>query len=89
MALGADTARIAWAVLARGLGLAAAGGLAGLVLYALVAGPLQAAVPGLQAWDPVALVCSLFVLAAMTAIASWAPARRAAAVDPALAMRAD
>lgn len=89
MALGADAGRIARGVVGGGLVLAVIGCAAGLALFGALVASLRAAVPGLQPWDGAALVGAVLLLGATAALASWLPARRAAAVDPALALRAD
>jgi len=89
MALGADAARIARGVVGGGLALVAIGTVAGLVVFAALSASLRAAVPGVQPWDPVSLAGAVLVLAATTALASWVPARRAARVDPAYALRSE
>ncbi len=89
MALGARAADIARLVLGEGLGLTAAGlalGLAG-ALWAtrLLRGLLYGVGPG----DPVALLAGPAVLLVAGLAACWLPARRAARVDPTVAMRAE
>lgn len=88
LALGADPRRIARAVLGGGLALAAGGIAAGLVLHALAAPLLRTFLFGVTAHDPPTLAGAALLLAATAALASWLPARRAARVDPALALRA-
>ena len=44
---------------------------------------------GVQAVDPLTYASVAVVLAAATVLASWLPARRAAAVDPAEALAAE
>jgi putative ABC transport system permease protein len=39
--------------------------------------------------DPVTMVVAAATLAGVAALAAWVPARRAAALDPAQALRAD
>lgn len=89
MALGADAARIMRSVVGGGLALVAIGSVMGLVVFAALAASLRAAVPGVQPWDPVSLLGAMGVLAATAALASWLPARRAAGVDPAQALRGE
>jgi putative ABC transport system permease protein len=89
VALGADPSGIARAVAVRGLKLTAVGVVAGLALYALAAPFLRAFLYGVTAGDPATLVGVTFALAGTAALASWFPARRAARVDPAVALRAE
>jgi predicted permease len=89
MAVGASAARIVGSVFARGSFLASIGVLVGLAVFTVVASSLGAAVHGIQAWDPVALASATLLLFATAVLACWFPARRAAAVDPAQALRAD
>lgn len=88
VALGADPKRIARLVATRGLLLTANGVAAGFVLYALAAPFLHAFLFGVTVTDPVTLAAATFVLLGTAALASWLPARRAARVDPAQALRA-
>jgi putative ABC transport system permease protein len=49
----------------------------------------QALLFGISAYDPWTYACALMLLAAIAAFASYLPARRAAAVDPMVALRAE
>ena len=89
VALGADPRHIAQAVATRGLRLTAAGIAAGFVLYAIAAPFFRTFLYGVTASDPFTLGGVTLALVATGAIASWFPARRAARVDPAEALRAD
>jgi len=89
VALGADPTRIARLVATRGLALTAGGVAAGFLLYALTAPFLRAFLFGVTVTDPVTLVGATLVLLATASFASWLPARRAARVDPAQALRAE
>jgi putative ABC transport system permease protein len=89
IALGADPGDLARAVAARGLALVAAGVGAGLVLFALTAPSLRAFLYGVTVTDPLTLVGAVLTLAATGALANWLPARRAARVDPADALRTE
>ena len=88
-ALGANPARIATLVAARGLALAAAGMVAGLVLYALTAPLLQSFLYEVTPTDPITLAAATCVLVLTAVLASALPARRAARIAPAEALRAD
>jgi predicted permease len=89
VALGADPRHIARAVATRGLVLAASGVAAGFVLYAIAAPFLRAFLYGVTTSDPVTLAGVTLALVATASVASWLPARRAAHVDPAEALRAE
>jgi putative ABC transport system permease protein len=87
MALGAAPGQILTMVLRRGMGLALAGtviGLAGAVASARV---LVALVRGLRPGDPLAFSAVVLLLLAVAFVASYIPARRAARVDPMVALR--
>jgi predicted permease len=89
VALGADPQRLARGVAIRGLVLTAGGIGAGFVLYALAAPFLRASLYGVTPTDPATLVGATFALVVTASLASWFPARRAALVDPAEALRAE
>lgn len=87
IALGARPSDIASLFLRRGAMLAAAGALIGLVSAAIVAPFLAALLYGISAWDPLVFVCTPLFLILVAAFASYLPARRAARVDPIIAIR--
>jgi ABC-type antimicrobial peptide transport system permease subunit len=89
VALGADPRHIARAVAMRGLELIAVGVAAGLVLYAIAARFLRAFLYGVTASDPLTLVAVTLALVGTGSLASWFPAKRAARVDPAEALRSE
>lgn len=89
VAMGADPNRIARLVATHGLRLTASGVAAGFVLYTLTASFLQVFLYGVTVTDPVTLVAATLLLLATASFATWLPARRAARVDPAQALRAD
>ncbi|MBK9657357.1 MAG: FtsX-like permease family protein [Rhodanobacteraceae bacterium] len=89
VALGADRRQIARWVALRALALTAGGVAAGFVLYYALAAPfLRAFLCGVTPTDPGTLVSATVVLVGTAALASWL-LRRAARVDPALALRAE
>jgi ABC-type antimicrobial peptide transport system permease subunit len=89
MALGATSQGVVWMVLRDGLRLAAAGLGLGLLL-ALGAGRLVSSrLYDVSGADPWALGVSLGVLATTVVIACWLPARRAARVQPMVALRCE
>ncbi|MFL6248691.1 MAG: ABC transporter permease [Thermoanaerobaculia bacterium] len=89
MALGATAARIAAFIVRRGMRMVGIGLLAGALLSFLTNRVLQTMLFGVDANDPVSLVAVALLLAIAGAIASAAPAFRAAATDPATVMRSE
>jgi ABC-type antimicrobial peptide transport system permease subunit len=87
MALGASRSSVAWAVLSRGLLLAAWGGPIGIGVAWGAGRLLDGFLFRVRAGDPWLLAgVSLFVLA-VVGLASWLPAWRAARVEPVEALR--
>lgn len=89
IALGASPRAVAAAMTRYGLTLTGAGIVLGFGLFALVARFLRALLFGVAPSDPLTLGASALALLAIAVLASWVPARRAARVDPADALRAD
>jgi ABC-type antimicrobial peptide transport system permease subunit len=86
-ALGAGPSALQQLVIRQGLRLALAGGVLGLALSLLLVGSIRALLFGISPSDPVAYAGTGVLLAGVTAIASWVPARRATRCDPAMALR--
>jgi putative ABC transport system permease protein len=87
VALGADTGAIARLVLGEGAATVAAGLAAGTALSLALTRALSAQLYGVTATDPATFVGVAAVLGAVALAAVAAPARRAARVDPAAALR--
>ncbi len=89
MALGAQVHDVLKLVLGRGLKLTLLGTALGLVGAVGMTRALKAIAPGLESNTPlvVALVAALLVVVAL--VACWLPARRAAKVDPMVALRTE
>ena len=89
MAMGADEVAIVRLVLAQALRLVGIGLFLGAVLAAVLGQYLASLIYGLSPWDPqaVALIAGLMVTAAL--VAGWVPARRAAALPLANALRTE
>jgi putative ABC transport system permease protein len=62
---------------------------AGLGTFVLVARFLQSFLYGVAPADPLTLIATSLLLVAISALASWIPARRAARVDPAETLRSE
>jgi predicted permease len=89
IAVGADPARITRVFLRQGGGILAIGLIAG-ALAALAGGRLiESQLFGVSAHDPLALSLSAGAFAAAGLFAIWWPARRAAATEPAIALRSE
>ena len=89
IALGATPGAISRHVLGRGVRLALLGIAAGMAGAFAMTKLIQAELFGISAVDPFAYVLAVLALLVLTVVASYAPARRAARIDPLLALRAD
>lgn len=89
LALGADAGRVTGLVVAQSVRLAVVGVIVGVVAALGVTRYLQSLLFGVSAADPKVLSVVAVSLLALAALASFAPARRAARVDPAEVLRAD
>jgi predicted permease len=89
LALGAPQANILRLVLRRALLLVAFGLTAGGILAWFAVSLARTYIFGVQAHDGLTFTAVVLVLAAASFIAAWLPARRAAAVDPILALRSE
>ena len=87
MALGASPRRVARSIVIESLVLAVAGGTIGIVGAAASGRFARTLLFGVAPQDPVTLVTAVAVLLVVVVAASWLPARRAALIDPARAMR--
>lgn len=87
MTLGAEPTRIFQLVVGEGFRLTAVGVCAGLVAAFFLTRLITAMLVGVRATDPATFgsMAALFLLIGL--LASWLPARRAAALDPVLALR--
>ena len=87
LALGAPTGRVLWMVLGESLLLLAAGAALGIPLTLAATRLVKAQLFGLQASDPVTMLGAVVVIGIVTMLAAYLPARRAAKVDPMVALR--
>jgi predicted permease len=89
MALGAAQRTVRWMVLGESIRLVALGLVIGMPAALAGTKILQSLLFGLDARDPVTLGVACLVMVALALLASYLPARRAARVDPMVALRAD
>jgi ABC-type antimicrobial peptide transport system permease subunit len=89
MAIGAQRARIIALVLREGMTLALLGGMVGLAAAVLLSRFLESILYEVDPREPLTLVGVYLLLLTVAAIACLVPARRAATVDPAIALRHD
>ena len=87
MALGARPVDVARPILYEAGKLAVAGIVLGLPLTLALARVLGAVVFGIAPYDPATLIFSGLILLAVALAAAWLPARRAARIDPMVALR--
>jgi ABC-type antimicrobial peptide transport system permease subunit len=89
MALGAQRWSVYQLILKEACSLAALGVAGGILCSVVVANLLRSLLFGISPWDRTTLLSVGVVLAASTLAASYIPARRAASIDPAEALRAE
>jgi predicted permease len=89
IALGAEPRVVRRMILREAAWLSGVGIAAGLLLAALAAGFLRKLLFGVSPWDPATMAVIAGLLAITSLLASFIPARRAAAVDPVDALRAE
>ena len=87
MALGANPRDVVSMVVGRGLRLVTAGLLLGLVGASAFASLIRSQLYGVTPTDPVTFVSASLLLIVVAFAAAWIPARRAARIDPSLALR--
>src|ERR1041385_2192257 len=87
MALGAPRIRVLWMVVRESLMLCVAGAVVGIPVAIAGVRLLKSMLYGLQPWDPMSFAFALAGIIAVAVIASLIPARRAASVDPMVALR--
>jgi putative ABC transport system permease protein len=89
LALGAARSSVLWHVLRDTIVVSATGIAIGLVVAVALAESVSAFLFGLAPRDPATLGASALVLLAVTLVAGYLPARKAAAVDPMRALRTE
>jgi predicted permease len=89
IAMGAETSDVSRMVLRQALVLAAAGVTIGLAAASGLTRLMASLLYGVSPMDPVTLGFVSVALASVALLASWLPARRAAGVDPVVALRSE
>jgi hypothetical protein len=89
MALGASVAQVRALLLRQAAVVAAAGGAVGVLLAGAAAVGIRGLLGGVQPMDEIAFGTAALVLGFVLLLASWLPARRASATNPASALRAE
>lgn len=87
MALGASRENVSWLILREVVRMSAIGLGIGLPLAYAVGRLVESQLFGVTASDPVVFVAAAAALAAVAMMAGWLPARKAASVDPMVALR--
>jgi putative ABC transport system permease protein len=89
MALGAQGDSVQKIFVSRGMTLAAAGLIVGIIGAAAMMRLLSSQLFGVNPFDPVTYGAVAAGLAAVALLATWLPARQATRVDPMLALRSE
>jgi ABC-type antimicrobial peptide transport system permease subunit len=87
MALGARPGEVTGLVLRQGLRLTVLGAMAGLAASLAISAVLRGQLFHVSPFDPLTFLIAAAVLMAAAALSSYLPARRAARVDPIVALR--
>jgi ABC-type antimicrobial peptide transport system permease subunit len=88
-ALGASRGQIVGLIMRQGMGKTGVGLAAGLLGAAFLTRYLSALLVGIVSADPISYLAVLTLLAGVSLFACWLPGRRAARVDPIVALRAE
>jgi len=89
IALGADYLAVVKLVVRRGMVLACVGIVIGALGAAALSGLLQSVLYGISGLDPISFASAALTLLSVAFLANFIPARRAAKVDPLVALRSD
>jgi ABC-type antimicrobial peptide transport system permease subunit len=89
IALGADAGSVVAMIVRQAMVVTLIGLVLGLTAALLLSRALQSLLFELKPWDPATFASIAVILAAVSLVASWAPARRAASVNPIKALRTE
>ncbi len=87
MALGATRQNVAWMILREILGMLAVGLCVGLIAAYGIGKVVESLLFGVKAGDPIVFAIAAGLLVAVALLAGWLPSRKAANVDPMVALR--
>jgi len=86
-ALGARPWDVAWPILREALTLTAIGVAIGLPVALALVQAMRSVVYGIEPHDPITMIGTVVIMVTVAALAAWIPARRAAKIDPMVALR--
>jgi predicted permease len=89
MALGAQKSDVLWLIMRETLVLLAAGAAIGVPAALAAARLIKSRLFGLDPWDPLTIASATAILFAAGALAGFLPARRAASIEPTMALRSE
>jgi putative ABC transport system permease protein len=89
MALGAEQTRVQWLIISESMRLVALGGIIGIIGALAATRLLRVFLFDLTPTDPATYASIVILLATVSIVAGWVPARRASRVDPVMALRAE
>jgi putative ABC transport system permease protein len=87
MALGARPGAVVRMLIASGARPVAVGSVVGLIAAIVIAAGMGLSVPGVEARNPLNYAAVALTIAVVALMASYLPAKRAASIDPVIALR--
>jgi ABC-type antimicrobial peptide transport system permease subunit len=87
IALGAERRRLLWMILREGALLAALGAVAGIAAALALTRYLRSMLFGVEPADPLTMAVAVALIFVVALLAGWVPARRAAHLEPMVALR--
>jgi ABC-type antimicrobial peptide transport system permease subunit len=89
IAIGASPRAVMRTILGEGTIVTLLGSVAGIAMAVALGRVMATSLYGISPFDPEVLAMALLLTVAVSVLATWIPARRAAAIDPVIALRAD
>jgi len=87
MALGARPRDVAWPILRQAMLLATIGVVVAMPVILALSRVMRGVVYGIKPHDPLTMIGAAVLMVAVASLAAWTPARRAAKIDPMVALR--